>query len=108
MKKFILVTAVSSSTDGPIAGAGIRRLKRGVELSDFIKAYLEEIGVKYTDVSISTSDELTTVLLESTNKFTFPTRVIWNFKIYPEEQVLSAISQLTVDEMKRDIHHIVS
>lgn len=103
MRNFVLVTATRTEPDKtPVTGSGIRKLKRGNEMAPFIRDYLNSFGVHHDDTDIHLRDGTWTVLLRS------PGVVFsWNFTVYPEDELLTAVSNLTRDELLRDLKELL-
>lgn len=97
-RKFILVTA-SCATKGKIAlASGMRKLKRGTTLAEFITAYLDSIGVRVSAEDILEREGTHVVTRDSMS---------WNFTEYDEADLLTAVSHLSRDELLRDLKELL-
>ena len=102
MKRFVLVTAVKSQqgcTD--IACAGIRKLKHGVSLLQFVMDYIAEIGAAGSSEFLQRGDTYTLVAMKDDILYT------WNFTMYEEENLMRAVSNLSRDELLRDLKELL-
>lgn len=99
MRNFVLVTATSST--GPVpAGSGIRKLKRGVQLRDFVSTYIEEAKIGEHKI-YGRGDTITVV---ATVEITL---LSWSFTVFPEDELLAAVSHLTKAELLRDLKELL-
>lgn len=96
----MLVTAVRSGADASLA-SGIRKLKRGCTLSEFISAYMhDEVKIKkYT--LFNRDGTMQCVSHEDGPVSSF------SFTAYPEDELLSAVSNLTKEELLRDLKELL-
>lgn len=103
MRNFVLVTATRTEQDKtPVMGSGIRKLKRGNEMAPFIREYLNSCGVHHDDTDIHLRDGTWTVLLRT------PGVVFsWSFTVYPESELLTAVANLSREELLRDLKELL-
>lgn len=97
-RRFVLVTASYVQNGRALTASGIRKLKRGVSLPQFIEGYLTSVGTSVDDVQIFRREDTYTVsdAIHS-----------WNFTEFPEDELFSAVSHLTKDELLRDLHELL-
>ena len=102
MRRFVLVTAVKSQKGAvDISCAGIRKLKRGVTLPQFVLDYVAEIGDTGPSEMLRRGDTYTLVAMKDDILYT------WNFTMYEEEDLMRAVSNLTRDELLRDLKELL-
>lgn len=100
MRNFVLVTATRST--GPVAtGSGIRKLKRGVQLRDFVDTYIREEAKLSLYKTYDRDDTITVVATADGSSLS------WNFTTFPEDELLSAVSHLTKEELLRDLKELL-
>jgi hypothetical protein len=98
-RKFVLVTATSDSAGLPgTSCAGIKKLKRGVTLEDFVQEYTAGLEVQ----EITKREDTVTAFKRHPDKV-----LTWSFTEYHEDDLLRAVSHLTKDELIRDIQEIL-
>lgn len=109
MRKFILVTAAKSEAGkSDLHGAGIRKLKRGLTIQDFI----HDFACKITDQdgkSILHNEDAH--ILERNGTYTLiyrgPNQVyMWSFTEYKDSDIKLAVSHLTRQELLRDLKEL--
>ena len=111
MRRFVLVTAAKSEPGkSDIHGAGIKKLKRGVTIQDFIHDFFAELRIDSTctDTVLVSSDAH---ILERNGTFTvvYHTEtyvLMWSFTEYKEQDLTSAVKHLTRDELRRDLKEL--
>lgn len=102
MRNFVLVTAARTESDKtPVMGSGIRKLKRGTPISQFITDYLVSVGAT-DDTQILKRDNTYTAVLRADGVVHS-----WSFTEYPENDLLTAVSNLTREELLRDIKELL-
>lgn len=101
MKKFVLVTATCSEPGlHDVTSAGIRKLKRGTTLDEFITAYLNDLDI-WDAERLERGDS--TIMIVRT-----PERVVhWAFTTYKEDDLFDAVKHLTREELLRDIKELL-
>lgn len=102
MRNFVLVTATHTEQGGTAKTAsGMRKLKRGLALEQFVTAYLEEVRV-LADCQLLERGGIWTAIRRHENAvFT------WTFSSYPETELMDAVSHLTRDELLRDLKELL-
>lgn len=106
MRKFILVTAAKSEPGKSDAhAAGIRKLKRGVTIQDFIHGYFSEMKADHTGAIL---DSPNAHILERNGTFTVVYHtgsmvLMWSFTEYREDDLLRAVKYLSKEELRRDL-----
>lgn len=101
MRNFVLVTATRAEPDKtPVVGSGIRKLKRGVSLPQFISEYLGAACPGNVDI------------LKRDGTYTAVSRAegaaySWSFTEYPEDELLTAVANLTREELLRDLKELL-
>jgi hypothetical protein len=94
MKNYVLVTAVRAVPgEKPVQAAGIKRLKRGTSIAQFICDFLPEACTIY-----NRGDEIRTTYTAVNGN-----GCAWSFTVFSKEELLTAVSHLTRDELLRDI-----
>jgi hypothetical protein len=101
MRNFVLVTATCSEQGGTTkAGSGIRKLKRGIALEQFITTHMTELHIVGYQL-LERDGTWTTIHRAETAVFT------WTFTSYPEPELIDAVSHLTRDELLRDLKELL-
>lgn len=101
MKRFVLVTAVVTATGASSTKAsGIRKLKRGVLLTEFIQEHLQSIGVHQFE---TIDRDGSTVVMTTTGD----SICSWYFTEYQETELFTAVAHLTRDELLRDLKELL-
>jgi hypothetical protein len=103
MKKFVLVTATTTDQSGEIAASGIKKLKRGLTLHDFIPEYLKQQNIDLTGVEFLTRESTEVAIRRVPGKST----TCWCFTEFPETDIISAVKNLTRAELKRDLQELL-
>ena len=101
MRRFVLVTVAHSlpSMVGTTV-AGIRKLKRGVDLDDFIVEYLSSFEILNREDFLRGNTKV--VVSRSADSITQ-----WSFTEYKEEDLLHAVRHLTREELLRDLKELL-
>jgi hypothetical protein len=111
VRNFVLVTAIKSEPGKKdIQGSGIRKLKRGVTIQQFIYDYLSHVDLVQFGLR-ETVDPKQTHIFDRNGSYTavFSTdnkMLMWIFTQYTEENVLEAVAHLSLHELKRDISEL--
>lgn len=102
MRRFVLVTATHSSPDSTDwTCSGIKKLKRGVPLEEFMQGYLMQFPFP-ENVESFTRGGTRVVIHRQPNKV-----MQWAFTEYKEEDLLHAVSHLTREELLRDLKELL-
>lgn len=96
MKHFVLVNAVHLDGLNVRKAAGIRRLKRGDTLADFIRRFAAELGL-HENLSLLSRGESMLLARGDTQ---------WCFTAYPEGELLRAAAYLSKVELHRDLREL--
>lgn len=101
MRSFVLVTAVNSGPGrGDVCSSGIRKLKRGLELSSFATEYISQFNLSSYEEFTRGS---TLVVLHKSDVDILQ----WTFTEYKEEDLLHAVRHLTREELLRDLKELL-
>jgi hypothetical protein len=102
MRQFVLVTAVHTGST-TTSGSGIRKLKRGNDFREFVVTHLEtEAALKTGEYSLyERGSSYTASFVNGAGTFTFV------FTLYPEDDLLTAVSHLTKEELLRDLKELL-
>lgn len=111
MRKFILVTAAKSEPGkSDVHAAGIRKLKRGVTVQEFIHAYFSELTIDNTkaDTLLESSNAH---VLERNGTYTVVYHtgsmvLMWSFTEYRGDDLLRAVKYLSKEELLRDMKDV--
>lgn len=102
MRHYVLVTAHRGTSATNSAGSGIRKLKRGTSLPEFILDYFSLVGKVIDESCILKRDGTYVVII------TEPEEIFsWNFTEYAEPEIISAVSHLTREELLRDLKELL-
>jgi hypothetical protein len=109
MRNFILVNALrwKPGTVEVAEANGIRKLKRGVTLDTFIANYLTEecelTDDMYVKYNRGQDEEYVCVAQRTLDGV----KAYWIFTLYPESELISAVSHLTKEELLRDLKELL-
>lgn len=104
MRRFVLVRATVTPLGRPPATvSGVRKLKRGVTLDEFVAAYAAEVGISYPGDATRFDRDGTVVLCQDEAAGA----ITWNFTEYAEPALLTAVSHLTREELLRDLPELL-
>lgn len=97
-RRFVLVTAVDVSSYGTRSASGIKKLKRGVTIHEFIQSFMSSVGASK--------------LIERNGWYACSTEfnghhLHWTFTEYPEDALFEAVAHLTRDELLRDLPELL-
>ena len=112
-RKFVLVTATyTNEAWRDVTAAGIRRLKRGVSIKQFITDFLVERGLDESEVLTLQRDDTYTVLhvdrtLEQNDEGPVRGCTSLNFTEYDEDDLFSAVAHLSREELLRDLKELL-
>lgn len=109
MRKFVLVVATSLCMAGgvgstaPTKASGIKKLKPGVSLMEFVETFMKEtLGDR--QYALTERDDSIFCVIESQDRlFTMS----WHFCVYTDDDIMTAVSHLTKDELVRDLPNIL-
>lgn len=106
-RRFVLVTATKIEPNQiPAGGNGIRKLKRGLSLKDFMDTYLAQFST-VGQINILRREHSFAVKLHEPS-VEHPTRIFtWTFTEYPEDELLTAVAHLTREELLRDLKELL-
>ena len=97
-RRFVLVTAsVSNGWSKDQAAAGIKKLKRGVTLKEFVDEFVRTVGA---DIIIPRDDSFTAI--KRTDR-----TYSWTFTEYHEDELFSAVAHLSKEEVLRDLNELL-
>lgn len=100
MRNFVLVTATATDRRWYITtGNGITKLKRGMTLKDMATSYLSKITGDYE--LLERDDSI--VAIQHTEEKVFT----WTFTVYREDDLFTAVSHLTREELWRDLKELL-
>lgn len=100
-RRFVLVTATQAQrglTESTCSG--IRKLKRGVSLTEFMSGYLEQFNLQNPE-SFMRGESLVIIAREIDKVMT------WSFTEYPELELLTAVRHLSREELLRDLKELL-
>ena len=101
MRTFVLVTATKGSREAADrSSAGIRKLKRGLKLDDFIVGYLDPFKLGDVEHFVRAN---THMVISRTDGMV----LTWGFTGYSENDLLSAVKHLSKDELLRDLKELL-
>lgn len=101
MRRFLLVRATSSSPgNGDVSHSGIKKLKRGVSLDEFISEYLSQFNLAEKEEYMRGPTKVVILRQESNI-------LQWAFTEYSEDDLLHAVSHLTREELLRDLKELL-
>ncbi len=101
MKRFILVTAVVCIPgDATNKASGIKKLRRGVDLHEFIKGYMLSLGIH--EFETLDRDQSTVVMKTAGEKL-----CSWYFTEYQESELFDTVAHLTREELLRDLKELL-
>lgn len=104
MRKFVLVTATKTKPGSPdIVAAGIKKLKRGTSMNEFIDAYFSEQTSSDIDLKNLLQRNSTFTLIKNAPEET----KTWSFTEYAEDDLLHAVKHLTKEELLRDLRELL-
>lgn len=107
-RRFVLVTASYVENGKIFAASGIRKLKRGVGMAQFIREHLESVGVHHDDTDILSRGDTWMVKHVAHPDGSFVTNSLaWNYTEYAEDDLLHAVSHLTKEELLRDLKDLL-
>ena len=107
-RHFVLVTASYVENGKARSASGIRKLKRGVGIAQFIVDYLKSVDVHHDDTDIHNRGGTYVVVLMALPDGSRPAVAMsWNFTVFNEDELFSAVSHLTKDELLRDLHELL-
>lgn len=101
-RRFVLVTVALSTGTRDQAAAGIRKLKRGVSLPQFITDYLGALEIEVDEQHILKRDDTYTVIKAADGAVS-----TWNFTEFSEDDLFHAVSHLSKDELLRDLKELL-
>lgn len=101
MRNFVLVTATATSRAATTEGTGIKKLKRGVALEQFVCQYLTGITELAECELLERAGAWTAIRRTTESVFT------WTFTAYPEDELFTAVAHLTKDELLRDLKELL-
>ena len=109
MRKFILVTAAKSEPGkSDVHGAGIKKLKRGLTIQDFIQEFA--YGIRDEDgKSILHNEDAHVLERNGTYTLIYRTKTqvfMWSFTEYKDSEIKLAVSHLTKQELLRDLKEL--
>lgn len=99
MRRFILVTDTQSEPAGVKTHSGIKKLKRGVGIVDFMSEYLEQFAGQK---EIYARGETQVAFAREDNK-----SIQWAFTEFAEDELIRAVSNLTREELLRDLKELL-
>jgi hypothetical protein len=100
-RRFVLVTATCTEQNAPTKNsAGIRKLKRGFAFDEFVAEYLKPWTDSLQELLIR--ETTTTAIARVDGQL-----LTWSFTEYPEEELISAVSHLTREELLRDLKELL-
>lgn len=101
-RHFVLVTANAALTAGLVkSAAGIKKLKRGVSLHDFMQEYISKFNYNAETTILKRDDAYMVTRREPDRIFT------WHFTEYDEVDILFAVRHLSRDELHRDLKELL-
>jgi hypothetical protein len=103
-RKFVLVTAAHVAGNAVKEAAGIRKLKRGCTLLEFVNEYLSQFENLASETVVLIRDGAYAVT--SKNKEA-KELVTWNFTLYEEDELLTAVGHLKREELLRDLKELL-
>lgn len=101
MRRFVLVTATHSEVGrNDWTCSGIKKLKRGTSLAEFMDEYLAQFTVENKEQFVRGETHVVISREQS--------RVMqWAFTEYKEDDLLRAVSHLTREELLRDLQELL-
>lgn len=102
MRKFVLVTATGAANGKILKAAGIKKLKRGVKLNEFILGFREQLNLPATSTEILEREGETVVMYQAGESL-----YSWQFKQYDEGELFSAVAHLSREELLRDLNELL-
>lgn len=100
MRNFVLVTATATDRVGSTTtGNGIVKLKRGTQLQELVASYLSTIVKDYQLLERDGA----LVAIQNTDEKVFT----WTFTVYREDDLFTAVSHLTREELWRDLKELL-
>lgn len=104
-RKFVLVTAAHVTGNNVTEAAGIRKLKRGSTLLDFVNEYLAQFdSLKNVETVVLIRDGAYAV---TSKDKAIKELVTWNFTLYEEDELLTAVGHLKREELLRDLKELL-
>lgn len=104
MKRFVLVSAVMSSPGKQdLKGSGIRKLKRGVALGDFVNGFFSDPALAgiYESVHVFERGDTWTAVYSNDGAV-----YMWSFTPYVETDLRTAVKYLSRAELLRDLKEL--